>query len=293
MDMIHKLQGQISTLTQQVNKLTEQAANESLYRTVDETNPDPTTRSHDDPPQPLIRAVNGDTNNMRKHVMEQEVVCVSSNTEDHDEELNSPIRINIDDLPSPSVPIPDFQTRTYSEAVKRTSTPRTPQRVRPASSHAQSRKNSEPQRETTMHNAEKQILLIGDSLISHINPRGLKQNVHKSGISGGNIHKVTNQLKVFDLKQFTDIIIYVGGNDAASKSDPELFEVKYDQLIQHIKDVNDQCQIFLCNSCPRGDCSTTAVNDLIKSLAEEYQIAMIDVNKSFCDSRKKIIDRYY
>ena len=133
-------------------------------------------------------------------------------------------------------------------------------------------------------------------LETHINPRGLKQNVHKSGISGGNIHKVTNQLKVFDLKQFTDIIIYVGGNDgndAASKSDPELFEVKYDQLIQHIKDVNDQCQIFLCNSCPRGDCSTTEVNDLIKSLAEEYQIAMIDVNKSFCDSRKKIIDRYY
>ena len=286
--MIHKLQGQISTLTQQVNKLTEQAANESLYRTVDETNPDPTTRSHDDPAQPLIWAVNGDTNNMRKHVMEQEIVCVS-NTEDHD----SPIRINIDDLPSPNIHIPDFQTRTYSEAVRRTSTPRTPQRVRPASSHAQSRQNSDPQRETTMHNAEKQILLIGDSLISHINPRGLKQNVHKSGISGGNIHKVTNQLKVFDLKQFTDIIIYVGGNDAASKSDPELFEVKYDQLIQHIKDVNDQCQIFLCNSCPRGDCSTSEVNDLIKSLAEEYQITMIDVNKSFCDSRKKIIDRYY
>ena len=140
MDMIHKLQGQISTLTQQVNKLTEQAANESLYRTVDKINPNPgaTFRSHDDPSQPLIWAVDGDTNNMGKHVMEQELVRVSSNTEDHDEELNSPIRINKDDLPSPNVRIPDFQTRTYSEAVTRTSTPRTPQRVRPASSHAQS-----------------------------------------------------------------------------------------------------------------------------------------------------------
>ena len=138
-----------------------------------------------------------------------------------------------------------------------------------------------------MHNAEKQTLLIGDSLISHINPRGLKQNVHKSGISGGNKHKVTNQLKVFDLKQFTDIIMYVGGNDVSSKSDPELFEVKYDQLIQHIKDLNDQCQIYLCNNCPRGDCSTTEVNDLIKSIAEVYQITMIDINKAFCDSRKR------
>ena len=85
----------------------------------------------------------------------------------------------------------------------------------------------------------------------------------------------------------------MGGNDASSKSDPELFEVKYDQLIQHIKDVNDQCEIYLCNSCPRGDCSTTEVNDLIKSLAEEYQITMIDVNKTFCDSKKKIIERYF
>ena len=100
--MIHKLQGQISTLTQQVNKLNEQAANESLYRTIDETNPDPATRSHDDPSQLLIRAVNGDTNSMRKHIVEQEIVCVS-NTEYHDEELNIPIRINIDDLPSPNI----------------------------------------------------------------------------------------------------------------------------------------------------------------------------------------------
>ena len=162
MDMIHKLQGQISTMTQQVNKLTEQAAYESLYRTVDEINPDPTFKSHDDPSQPLTRADDVDTNNMGKHVMEQDVVCVSSNTEDHDEELNSPIRINIDDLPSPSVRIQDFQARTYSEAVKRTSTPRTPQRVRPASSHAQSRLSSDPQRETISHNAVMRILLIGD-----------------------------------------------------------------------------------------------------------------------------------
>ena len=92
---------------------------------------------------------------------------------------------------------------------------------------------------------------------------------------------------MFDLKQFTDIIIYVGGNDASSKSDPELFKVKYDKLIQHIKDVNDQCQIYLCNSCPSGDCSTTEVNDLIKSLAEEYKITKLSVPV------KKIIERYF
>lgn len=100
-------------------------------------------------------------------------------------------------------------------------------------------------------------------------------------------------MKVFDLNQFSAAIIYVGGNDAANGSDPELFEEKYDQLIRYIKGVNNQCQIFLCNMCPRGDTSTSEVNDLIKSLSEDHQVVMIDVHKTFYDSRNNVIRRYY
>lgn len=62
---------------------------------------------------------------------------------------------------------------------------------------------------------------------------------------------------MFDLEQLSAVIIYVGGNDAADGSDPELFEENYNQLIQYIKGVNDLCKIFLCNICPRGDTNTT------------------------------------
>lgn len=70
-------------------------------------------------------------------------------------------------------------------------------------------------------------------------------------------------------------------------------EEKYDQLVQHIKSVNSLCHIFLCNSCPRGGISTTEVNGVVSSLAEQHQIKMIDVDKTFHDSRHNIIGRYY
>lgn len=57
----------------------------------------------------------------------------------------------------------------------------------------------------------------------------------------------------------------------------ELIEEIYDQIIQHTEDKNDQCSIFLCNSCPRAETVITELNDLIKSVTEHYRIVMIDI----------------
>ena len=289
MDMIHKQQSILSHLTKQVNPLVEQAANESLYRTVDQISPNVTVQPSEvfeDPFRPLSQENGGNIN------AEQEP-SHEVNATAHIEGPNSPNIMNTDGLPSPGVQLPDLQTSSYSE-VARTSTPKTPQRPSPASRQTRPQQNSGPiSQNSSQPSTAKQILLIGDSLISSVNPKGLKQNVFRNGISGGKIIHVLNHMKVYDLKQFSAVIIYVGGNDAANGSDPEFFEEKYDQLIRHIKGVNNQSQIFLCNMCPRGDTSTSEVNDLIKSLSEEHQIVMIDVDKSFHDSRNNIIRRYY
>ena len=100
---------------------------------------------------------------------------------------------------------------------------------------------------------------IGDSLISAVNPKGLKQNVFKNGISGAAIDCILNKVKVFDLAQFSHIVFYVGGNDASNRSDIEYFEEVYERVISHIKQKNSSCKIFMCNSCPRGDTSTSEV----------------------------------
>ena len=289
MDMIHKQQSILSHLTKQVNRLVEQAANESLYRTVDQISPNVTVQPSEvfeDPFRPLSQENGGNIN------AEQEP-SHEVNATAHIEGPNSPNIMNTYGLPSPGVQLPDLQTSSYSE-VARTSTPKTPQRPSPASRQTRPQQNSGPiSQNSSQPGTAKQILLIGDSLTSSVNPKGLKQNVFRNGISGGKIIHVLNHMKVYDLKQFSAVIIYVGGNDAANGADPEFFEEKYDQLIRHIKGVNNQCQIFLCNMCPRGDTSTSEVNDLIKSLSEEHQIVMIDVDKSFHDSHNNIIRRYY
>lgn len=64
-----------------------------------------------------------------------------------------------------------------------------------------------------------------------------------------------------DLHRFLHVIIYVGGNDASSRTDTEYFEEKYEQLLVHIKE-NSQCRIQLANSCPRGDVDTAEVNEV-------------------------------
>lgn len=284
-DMIHKQQSILSHLTQQVNRLVEQTANESVYKTIDQISADDTVQPSEvfEDPFHLATQEDGENNNA---VQEQ---YHEANAPTDVEGPSSPNLINTDGLPSPSVQLPDLQTRSYSE-VARTSTPKTPQRPSPASRQIRPQQNPGPSSDPI---TSKQILLIGDSLISSVNPKGLKQNVFRNGISGGKISHILNHMKMFDLNQFSTVIIYVGGNDAANGSDPELFEEKYDQLIRHIKGVNSQCQIFLCNLCPRGDTSTSEVNDLIKSLTEEHQIVMIDVDKTFHDSRNNVIRRYY
>lgn len=218
--MVHCLQGQISTLTTQINHLVEQAANDTLYKTVDQTNAIDSSQS-------LGHSFehNSATN------IEDEPSQESNGTN------NAHSQIIIEDLPTPNVQLPDLQPHLYSEVV-RTSTPRnatqqTPQRrPRPVPRRRQETSLAPPSPQPIPQNVQKEILLIGDSLISSINSKGLVQNVFRNGIPGATIREVLNQIKVFDLKKFSHVVIYIGGNDASSGSDPEFFEEIYDQVVK-------------------------------------------------------------
>ena len=279
MDMIATMQGEISKLTKEVNDLVRQhAANQSLYRTVDQTNAS----------SPSLNQSVGDE-------VPQEVVV-----QEEVPQNRTPNTSN-SNLPSPASELPDLQTRQYSEVI-RTSTPRdltneTPHRPRPAPRRTLqpqvSSSSPRPAPRTIRNNNSNQILLIGDTLISSVNPKGLASNVIKNGISGGNIDKITAQMKVYDIKKFCHVIVYVGGNDASSGTDIKYFEEMFDQLIQYIKEANNQCRVILCNTCPRGDTSTSEVNDIIRTLAEHHGIRLIDQDKVFHDRHGNIITGYY
>lgn len=138
-----------------------------------------------------------------------------------------------------------------------------------------------------------QTLLIGDSIISGINPKGLKPGVHKNGIPGGTIDSVMREIRIFDLQHFSNIIIYIGGNDAARGTDIEYFEEKYEQLLSYIKQRNGQCSVHLMNCCPRGDTSTSMTNEVIHRLSEYHHVDVIDTDHAFHDKYGEVINRYY
>ena len=149
--------------------------------------------------------------------------------------------------------------------------PQRPQKTKPKSKS----KTSEPSKGPN-------TLIIGDSIINGINPKVLKNTVHCNGISGATVETVREKLAVYDLKNFVDVVIYVGGNDISNGSSVEFVESKYDQLLQYLKGANDEITITICTVCPRRDADVTDLNDILKTLGEEYNAHVVEVEDYFC-----------
>ena len=65
-------------------------------------------------------------------------------------------------------------------------------------------------------------LLIGDSILNNVSHRGLRYNTQKHSKSGSKIRDIVHEISMFNMNAFSEIIIYVGGNDAASQVHDEL-----------------------------------------------------------------------
>jgi prefoldin subunit 5 len=142
-------------------------------------------------------------------------------------------------------------------------------------------------------NASGKTLLVGSSILHGINPKGLKVGVHKHSKSGATIQVLKDDVSMYDIKAFQHIIIYSGGNDASRRTDPELFEERYSQLIEHIKKENPDCEISLCTVCPREDTNVEEYNKLIVDIANYYNVKCIDVYRAFLDRNGEFISRYF
>ena len=299
MEMIHSLQGDvrsiqsnIMTLTKEVNELATQA----LYKTVDET--------HIDEPSPgtVIEIVNEtelSERNDRKLptpssqqnrpysevVKDQGLTDVLSQQDANRQSATSTIpQHSADGLQRTSTPKTTHQQHTGRPLT----TPKVNQQPRPVSHPETRAQPSKP-----MRHAAKKVLLMGDSVISPVNPRGLKKEVFKHSIPGARIDHIFDQSNIFNMSQFSEVILFVGGNDASNSNDMEYFEELYEQVILNLKQVNDTCQIYLCNMTPRSDTDVSEVNQAIHRLCQEHNLTLVDINKAFYDRQGKIIERYY
>ncbi|MCG8046207.1 MAG: SGNH/GDSL hydrolase family protein, partial [Candidatus Thiodiazotropha endolucinida] len=140
-------------------------------------------------------------------------------------------------------------------------------------------------------------LLIGDSILKGINKKGLKSNVECVHYPGAKVDTVCEKMKLFNLKEFNNLVVYVGGNKANTSSfmdDPnEYFEEKLEQLIMHVKGVNPECNIFISNMCPRGDTDVTTINDVISRQCQTHNVSHIDAHKGFFNKHNQLRRHFY
>ena len=139
--------------------------------------------------------------------------------------------------------------------------------------------------------------LIGDSILSGINKKGLNRNVECQSVSGATVDTLIDKIQIYDLKCFDNIVIYVAGNDCADMNsdsgDFEIIEEKYDQLLNQIKQKNADINLYLCSLCPRVDTLVKDVNDMIKRLCADHQGTFIDVHKAFYNKRNQLKVHFY
>ncbi|MES9883589.1 MAG: GDSL-type esterase/lipase family protein [Sedimenticola sp.] len=141
------------------------------------------------------------------------------------------------------------------------------------------------------------ILLIGDSILNGVNPKGLHWNLHKHATSGATVAKLVEEIAMYDIKLFSHVVIYIGGNDAANHIDLELFEEKLDQLVSLIKCANGKCNVVVCKVAPRGDVNVQDINTSIGRLVEHWKQQKVQccdcTHDLFLDKTDRPAPRYY
>ena len=112
-------------------------------------------------------------------------------------------------------------------------------------------------------------------------------------LSGATVDTLLEKFKIYNLKNFKNIIIYVSGNDASQNNDLEYVEEKYKQLINNIKSKTPIMTIYLCNVCPRGDTNVTEINELTLKQSQVHGAIYIDTTRDFYDKQIQLKSHFY
>ena len=139
----------------------------------------------------------------------------------------------------------------------------------------------------------KNVLLAGSSIINRVNTKGLRPNVHKHAIPGATIQTLMAELRLYNMKNFECVFVYVGGNDIANETDLELIEETYDQLIVQLKASNPTIRVLVSKVAPRGDTDVSPLNAIIERIASHHDIDAVDIFRAFHDQNGLLCTRYF
>lgn len=154
-----------------------------------------------------------------------------------------------------------------------------------------------PQRSVSTSPNTLKTLVVGDSIFKEINPKGLENGVRICTKNGAMINDIWDEIGVYDLKSFQNVILCIGGNDSSSRTETNIFEEKYDELLRYIKAANKNCLVYLCKVVPRGDADVTGINSSIERVANHWRMHQVKIvastNELFFGSDGLPCGRYY
>ena len=176
---------------------------------------------------------------------------------------NTPQDVSINFQPNSSYEIP----QSIPVIINHGNNTRHPQTV--------NRKPDIPRTNPGNNGTHKRVLLLGDSIIGGINTKGLTET-HKHSNSGGTIQNLIEEIRFYDLKVFSTVIIYIGGNNVARGDNLRSIEEKYDELISLIKCGNSLCRVILCDVAPRRDIDVQRVNQAIERVATHWSSQKVE-----------------
>ena len=145
---------------------------------------------------------------------------------------------------------------------------------------------TDPNRSFLTSRSTRKTLIVGDSILKKINPKGLENGVRICKKNGAKIKDIWNEVAVYDLKSFQNIIVCVGGNDSSSGTETRMFEKKYDELVGGIRTANNDCTIYLCKVVPRGDVDITGMNASVENVANHWRMQQV---KDSCFDQRDVL----
>ena len=122
-------------------------------------------------------------------------------------------------------------------------------------------------------------LIIGSSILKGVSLKGLDTDISVSTNRGAGIKQIAEKLNSISMKDYKNIVVYIGGNNISDGMPLQELHDEYAELIRFLK--AEGCIVHLCSICPRRDTEVIPLNDAIKQLATSYSINYVDCYSSF------------
>ena len=138
---------------------------------------------------------------------------------------------------------------------------------------------------------KERTLIIGDSILKGIQRPGLDRMVDCHKISGAIITDIAENLHKLDMRQYENVIIFVGGNDVSDGKWADAYRAELLKVTRNLQ--RQQCRVYLCTVSPRQQVDVSMFNNKVREICDETGADLIDAYQSFVYGDGSMVRHYF